>query len=952
LGTSGASDVEDLAGELLRGLLVAAAVLIAASRPAAAQDATWNLNGTGNYNTSGNWTPNAVPTGTAFFGISNQNAVTLSSTTTNIGGWTFNAGASAYTFDIASGQIFAFNGAGIVVNGGSAAITNSGGIVQFYNSSTAGSAAITTTGGGSQFVQFFDTSTAGSAAITNNNNGFLIFTDNSTAGSAAVTNTGIVSFNSASTAGSAVITNNSGGVSFDSTSTAGSATIANNFGFVSFYSSSTAGSAAIANNVGGFVQFFGASTAGSAAITNNNGGFVDFFNASTAGSAAITNNIGFVNFFNTSTAGNAAIINAGTVDFSSSTGPNNDHKLSAGSIAGGGVFYLGANQLTVGGNNLSTIVGGSIADSVPGGGTGGSLVKVGTGVLTLSGTNTYTGATTVNAGLLAVDGSIASSSLTSVNAGGFLKGLGTIGNATINSGGAFDPGSGAPGSFTTVSGNLAFQSGAHYAVFIDPTTAAFAKVTGQATLNGATVSAVFANGSYISKQYTILTANGGINGVFDPAVVNFFLPTNFRTTLSYDADNAFLNLILGFALPGGLNGNQQNVGNALTNYFNATGGIPMVYASLSPAGLSQAAGETATGSQQTTFGAMTQFTGLLTDPFMDRSGNGTGGAAPSPFAEEEDAANAYAARDKSRSKRERDAYAAIYRKAPLTAPFIPSWSVWAAGYGGSQTTDGNAALGSNNTTSRIAGTAVGADYRFSPNTLAGFALAGGGTNFAVNGFGVGRSDLFQAGAYVRHTQGSAYFSAALAYGWQDITTNRTVTIAGIDQLQAKFNANAWSGRAEGGYRFVTPWMGGFGLTPYAAGQFTTFDLPAYAEQAVVGANTFALAYAAKSVTDTRSELGIRTDKSWAMTNSILTLRGRFAWAHDFDPNRNIGATFQALPGASFFVNGAAQAHDSALTTASAEIKWLNGWSAAATFEGEFSEVTRSYVGKGVVRYAW
>ncbi|MDB5609821.1 MAG: putative outer rane autotransporter barrel, partial [Bradyrhizobium sp.] len=52
------------------------------------------------------------------------------------------------------------------------------------------------------------------------------------------------------------------------------------------------------------------------------------------------------------------------------------------------------------------------------------------------------------------------------------------------------------------------------------------------------------------------------------------------------------------------------------------------------------------------------------------------------------------------------------------------------------------------------------------------------------------------------------------------------------------------------------------------------------------------------------------------------------------------------------VNGAAQASDSALTTASAELNWRNGWSAAATFEGEFSDVTRSYAGKGVVRYAW
>jgi outer membrane autotransporter protein len=179
-----------------------------------------------------------------------------------------------------------------------------------------------------------------------------------------------------------------------------------------------------------------------------------------------------------------------------------------------------------------------------------------------------------------------------------------------------------------------------------------------------------------------------------------------------------------------------------------------------------------------------------------------------------------------------------------------------------------------------------------------------------------------------------------------------VTIAGFDQLRAEFNANAYSGRVEGGYRFVTPWIGGVGITPYAAGQFTTFDLPAYAESVVTGAPNFALNYAAKSVTDTRSELGIRTDKSFAMTNSILTLRGRLAWAHDFDPDRSIAATFQALPGASFVVGGAAQAHESALTTASAEMKWMNGWSAAATFEGEFSNVTRSYAGKGVVRYTW
>src|SRR4029077_15933896 len=108
------------------------------------------------------------------------------------------------------------------------------------------------------------------------------------------------------------------------------------------------------------------------------------------------------------------------------------------------------------------------------------------------------------------------------------------------------------------------------------------------------------------------------------------------------------------------------------------------------------------------------------------------------------------------------------------------------------------------------------------------------------------------------------------------------------------------------------------ITPYAAAQFTTFDLPAYAEQAVAGSNAFALTYTAKDVTDTRSELGIRTTNSFAMVDGILTLRGRVAWAHDYNPDRSIASTFQTLPGASFVVNGAAQASDSALLTASVE----------------------------------
>jgi uncharacterized protein with beta-barrel porin domain len=571
--------------------------------------------------------------------------------------------------------------------------------------------------------------------------------------------------------------------------------------------------------------------------------------------------------------------------------------------------------------------------------------KNGTSTWTLTGSGTQ--AWSVQSGTLLVNGT---SGAMTVGPTGVLGGNGTVGNTAI-AGGTLAPGDPTGNLFgpLTVQGTLSFTAASTYMIQVSPANAGRTNVTGVATLGGATVNAVFAPGSYVNKQYTIVNAAGGVSGIFNPTVTSNI--ANIQSTLSYDANNAFLNLQLAFVAPNGLNANQQNVANALTGFFNSTGSIPAIFAALGPGGLTQASGEAATGSQQTTFNAMNQFMGLLTDPFIAGRGDGVSSPGSAPqFAEEIESANAYTADGKPRSKSERNAYAAIYRKAPVAETFAQRWSVWAAGYGGSQTTDGNAALGSNTATSRVYGTAVGADYRFSPFTLAGFALAGGGTNFSIaTGLGSGRSDLFQAGAFIRHSVGPAYISAALAYGWQDITTDRTVTIAGVDQLRAKFNANAWSGRAEGGYRFVTQ---GFGLTPYAAGQFTTFELPGYAETAVIGTNAFALGYAARNVTATRSELGLRSDKSFAVQDAILTLRGRAAWAHDFNPDRTVAATFQTLPGASFVVNGAAQARDAALATASAEAKWLNGFSLAVTFEGEFSGVTRSYAGKGVARYAW
>ena len=108
---------------------------------------------------------------------------------------------------------------------------------------------------------------------------------------------------------------------------------------------------------------------------------------------------------NASTGSLAATANvtvlSSTTDFNATSGAfgigtlNVTGPLAIGSLAGNGVVALGANALTVGGTTTTTFTGTL-------NGAGGSLVKAGTGTLTLSGTGTYTGGTTVTGGTLAL----------------------------------------------------------------------------------------------------------------------------------------------------------------------------------------------------------------------------------------------------------------------------------------------------------------------------------------------------------------------------------------------------------------------------------------------------------------------------------------------------------------------------------------------------------------------
>ena len=169
-----------------------------------------------------------------------------------------------------------------------------------------------------------------------------------------------------------------------------------------------------------------------------------------------------------------------------------------------------------------------------------------------------------------------------------------------------------------------------------------------------------------------------------------------------------------------------------------------------------------------------------------------------------------------------------------------------------------------------------------------------------------------------------------------------------DHLTANFNAQSYGGRLESGYRFGTPYGG---ITPYAAIQAQSFHTPGYIETDAI-ANGFGLAFASRNATDTRSELGARFDRVLAVySNAVLALRGRVAWAHDRVSDPTLLPAFQALPGASFIIDGATP-KNSALTSAGAELRLANGVTLLAKFDGEFAAHSSTYAGSGTLRYRW
>ena len=310
--------------------------------------------------------------------------------------------------------------------------TNDGGHVVFSDNSTAGDGqfyayAGTASGAAMGSISFQGSSTAGNgtfilygATVVGTGGGQLMFSGNSTAGIAHFEINGndvsdpfhfaaaSLMFQDSASADHGIFTVNGGTVTGEN----GGA----NGGQIQFGAGTTADHGQFTNNAGGDGNAMGGSTiffggtADQGTFINNGGtvwgaggGYTQFSSSSAAANSTLIANGGTYGanggaiFFSGDSTGDTATVKVYDNGLLDINGHNSGVMI--GSLEGSGQVFLGANNLTVG-NDTSTTFSGVIQDGTgwfySGGGTGGSLTKIGTGTLTLSGANAYTGGTTVD----------------------------------------------------------------------------------------------------------------------------------------------------------------------------------------------------------------------------------------------------------------------------------------------------------------------------------------------------------------------------------------------------------------------------------------------------------------------------------------------------------------------------------------------------------------------------
>jgi outer membrane autotransporter protein len=366
-----------------------------------------------------------------------------------------------------------------------------------------------------------------------------------------------------------------------------------------------------------------------------------------------------------------------------------------------------------------------------------------------------------------------------------------------------------------------------------------------------------------------------------------------------------------------------------------------------PAALDMLSGEGVSGTQETAFGAAGMFTSIMMDQgtfWRNRETVDVNGVTfvgePLQYAP---------------SKGSKTADHPVFKEMAPPAPYQPRWRAWLTGFDGSAKLNGEADIGSADLSHNTGGLAGGLDYRFAPDLLAGFAIGGSSSNFSVRDrITSGHLEGAHFGGYGVKTWGSLYTAGALSFStFRNDTTRSIVGIGPTETATGSFGSNLLSGRVEVGAKQV---FGRFAVTPFAAVQVSQLWQNDFTEANPVpvgAADPLGLSYGSTSVTSLPTFLGAQFDTRFALSNGMaLSPYARLSWVHEFKPNRTINPTFIALPGAAFTIDGPRAASDAVRIDAGGKLAIASNAWLFASFDGEFSNRSQSYAGKGGAKIAW
>ena len=696
---------------------------------------------------------------------------------------------------------------------------------------------------------------------------------------------------------------------------------------------------------GGTLQIAGADISSSLPITlQSQGGTVDTNGNNATLSGAISGpgslskiGLGTLTLSGQSTYTGATGVNAGTLQagavntfspfsaFTVVSGATLDlasFNQTIGSLAGTGGVTLGSATLTTGNDNTSTIFSGTISGA-------GGLTKIGSGTLLLTGANTYAGPTNINAGILDVNGSLTSSVF--VNAGGMLMGNGTVGGLNVSSGGTIAPGNSI--GTMNVAGNLSFAPGSIYQVEANAAGQSDRIVAGgAAALNGGSVQVLAQKGTYARKTtYTILTASGGVSGKFAGVTSNFSFLT---PTLTYDANDVFLNLFQSAFAAGAQTPNQYAVGTTLDRAnASATGDFSAVLDALSVLSNTQgpAALNAISGQPYADFGTMNVQVGML---FMNAVGQ-----------------QMALARGNISGGGQRQALAQACEIASCDA--ASPWGAWASALGGLGSVAGNG--NSSTLTYNFGGAAAGIDYRLDPRFLVGLSAGYAAGNQWVDSFmGRGWTDSVSVVAYGSFTQQGFYTDALAGYAWSGNQLQRQILIPGLQPRTANGStgANQFLSQAETGYKLGIYAPALATLTPFARFQVTTLTQNGFSEWG--SANSLNLSVAQQTTTSLRSTFGAELGGSIGLGDTrTLDLALRLGWMHEYaDTGRPITAAFAGAPSNAFTVYGATPQRDAATIGFSASTAIAQATSIYLRYDGAIGSGNDNHTLNVGARITW